>query len=105
MKSFGNGDFTPIEMPKMYREDYALCNYDDRSVYVSGGTIGPDRTRTVEKLNMKEDRWEQIQPMNERRAFHSSCSLKNAIYVFCGRDYGKVVNSIEKLVVEGPDAS
>ena len=35
--SDGNGDFAPIEMPKMYREDYALCNYDDRSVYVSGG--------------------------------------------------------------------
>lgn len=62
MKSDGNRNFTPIEMPEKYREYFALCNYDG-SVYVSGGY----GLKTVEKLNMRLRIWEEIQPMNIAR--------------------------------------
>ncbi len=59
-----------------------LCRGD---VYVLGGFSGRQRLCSVEKYNVREDKWVQVAPMNDKRHYLSACTLADEfIYAFGG---------------------
>ena len=66
-----------------------MCNYHDKFIYVSGG-----RDKVV-RFNIRTEMWEDVVSLNAKRSMHSSCVLKEFIYVVGGN----VPNTIEKLDV------
>lgn len=77
-------------------------------LYVSGGQLNNGsglchKLRSVERLNLSLKKWEKVVPMNVARSNHSSCSLDDSVYVFCGLGNEgwctPPMNSIEKLAI------
>ncbi len=53
--------------------------------------------QSVETYNISTNTWTSIcSEMNTARFGHSSCSLDNYIYAFCGRNGLGILNSIEQ---------
>ena len=71
-----------------------LCNHLDKHIYVSGGE---EVKNNVQRYVIDEERWELVPPMIIGRKKHSSCALGPNIYVTCGYENGKVLNSFERL--------
>lgn len=60
----------------------ALCK---GNAYVLGGFSGKQRLNTVEKYNVKEDKWQQMAQMKDKRHYLSACTLNDEyIYAFGG---------------------
>lgn len=54
-------------------------------VYVLGGFSGKQRLSSVEKYNIREDKWNQVAPMKDKRHYLSACSVADSyIYAFGG---------------------
>ena len=79
-----------------------MCNYHDKFLYVSGGHSKSCATLdTVVKYNIDSDMWEDAVNLNGKREYHSSCSLKEMIYVVGGRDVNyEFTKTIEQLNVQ-----
>jgi N-acetylneuraminic acid mutarotase len=74
------------------------------AVFVLGGFSGKQRLCSVEKYNIREDKWYQVAPMKDKRHYLSACSIGDEhIYAF-GGFYGsteqEINDSIEMYEVE-----
>ena len=65
---------------------FALANYKDSRVYVSGGVSNGEAQRTVLVYNFAKNDWTACPDMNLARRFHSSYFLKGKLYVFFGME-------------------
>ena len=55
------------------------------AVFVLGGFSGKQRLCSVEKYNIREDKWAQVAPMKDKRHYLSACSVADEhIYAFGG---------------------
>ena len=63
-------------------------------IYAIGGYSGKAR-ETVEKYDISEDTWTEVESMNIGRYGHAACVVKDKIFVFGGRNKD---NEIEKTV-------
>lgn len=66
----------------------SICNFVDEFIFFSGG-FNHDTLESIDSVDIFDvhtDRWSSKAPhLNQARAFHSSCTLGNMIYVLCGR--------------------
>ena len=64
----------------------ALATGGDRFVFVSGGLSNQsfETLNVVERYDTVENRWETMPGLNVARFRHASCSMGDAVYVFCG---------------------
>ena len=54
-------------------------------VFVLGGFSGKQRLCSMERYNLREDKWAQVAPMKDKRHYLSACSLADEyIYAFGG---------------------
>jgi kelch-like protein 20 len=54
-------------------------------VYVLGGFSGKQRLCSVEKYNVREDKWTQVASMKDKRHYLSACAIAEShIYAFGG---------------------
>jgi len=74
------------------------------SVFVLGGFSGKQRLCSVEKYNIREDKWAQVAPMKDKRHYLSACSIGDeCIYAFggfFGSTEQEINDSIELYEVE-----
>lgn len=74
------------------------------NVYVLGGFSGKQRLNSVEKYNIKEDKWTQMAPMKDKRHYLSACQIgEEFIYAFggfFGSTEQEINDSIEVYEVE-----
>ena len=76
-----------------------MCNYSDKFIYVSGG-CNSGLLDTVMRFNINTEVWEDVESLNVKRSDHSSCSLKESIYVVGGFTIPLApIKTIEKLDV------
>ena len=73
----------------------ALCSFQDRYIFVSGGEFQD----SVERYDCASDSWSLMPALNGNRHKHSSCALGNVIYVICGASgyNDELQNTIESL--------
>ena len=65
---------------------------------MTGGLGNSAAEKAVFRYDIMRNAWVIEPVLNEARAFHSSCSLSEAVYVFCGCNASmRSLNSIEKL--------
>ena len=76
-----------------------MCNYSDKFIYLSGGRSSNKPTNTVQRYNLGTEVWENVVKLNEKRDFHSSCALKEAVYVVGGQNEFGFISTMEKLEV------
>ena len=83
-----------------HRAAPSICNYVEEFIFFSGG-FDPntmESIKTVDIYDVHTDRWStDAPPLNQARAFHSSCALGNMLYVLCGRQKNRLINSIESI--------
>ena len=72
---------------KESRKCFAICApVGERHVFASGG-LGNHTFETlaaVERYDTSSDQWETMPSLNVPRFRHASCSVGDAVYVFCG---------------------
>ena len=78
-----------------------MCNYSDKFIFVSGGFSSDSICLdTVMRFNINTEVWEDVESLNVKRSDHSSCSLKESIYVAGGFTIPLApIKTIEKLDV------
>lgn len=55
------------------------------NAFVLGGFSGKQRLNSVEKYIVKKDKWQQMNPMKDKRHYLSACTLADEyIYAFGG---------------------
>ena len=73
-------------------------------VYVLGGFSGKQRLCQVEKYNVREDKWQQVAPMKDKRHYLSACSIGDEFIYAFGGFFGsteqEINDSIEMYEVE-----
>lgn len=93
---------TGVAAALTHRAAPSICNYVEEFIFFSGG-FDPntmESIKTVDIYDVHTDRWStDAPPLNQARAFHSSCALGNMLYVLCGRQKNRLINSID-LVIE-----
>jgi len=81
-----------------HRAAPSICNFVDEFIFFTGG-FDPDTLESIDSVDIYDvhtDRWRTKAPcLNQARAFHSSCALGNMLYVLCGRQKNRLLNSIE----------
>ena len=78
----------------------ALANYGDIVIYKSGGcSFGQKCTAKsdCERYDLQLKRWFVAPELQVARESHSSCSLGNYVYVFCGLRGTRHLLSVEQL--------
>ena len=82
----GNTKFVEVaKAPMLAARDYpAFCNFNNVAIIVSGGRTSRKLFTEVERYDIARDTWTPMAPLNEGRVLHSSCTLGNRVYVFCG---------------------
>ena len=59
-----------------------------------------DIISSVSRYNIGKDQWEPGTPdLNIRRSTSNACTLGDFVYVFYGRYYGNILNSVERINV------
>ena len=82
------------------RYQHSGCSYLSRYMIVTGGSIriqnGPG---SVEKFDTWMNKWHELPSLIQGRDRHSSCCVKDSIYVFCGVQVSddSSLSSIEEL--------
>ena len=68
---------------------FSLCSSDLGFVISAGGAINREERsssqKVVERYDSSNGAWELIPELNTARSFHSSCSMNDTVYVFCGK--------------------
>ena len=68
------------------------------AVFVLGGFSGKQRLCSVEKYNIREDKWNQVAPMKDKRHYLSACAIGDEhIYAF-GGFYGSTEQEINDSI-------
>ena len=69
--------------------NFALANYQDMRVYVTGGF--EESAKRVDFFDIENNKWHKASPLNHGRRAHGSIGLGRHIYVFGGQqDAGTV---------------
>lgn len=69
-----------------------------RHIFVSGGFENGNATTDVTRYAIDSDTWLAMPSMNVARLDHSSCCVKDTVYVFGGKiNHTKITDTIEKL--------
>ena len=88
-----------LAFPSGPRLSASLTSYNDgEAIFLSGGQDNK-RLATVEYYRPNNDSWANAPDLNFERTGHSSCSLKDKIYVFGGVADPKSMKTIEWLDV------
>ena len=81
-----------------HRAAPSICTFVEEFIFFSGG-FDPDTLEPIDSVDIYDvhtDRWPTKAPcLNQARASHSSCALGNMLYVLCGRQKNRLLNSIE----------
>ena len=86
------------DYPDQARWYPSLCKTSEKHAFLIGGHAAPERfLNTCLRFDMIESKWEQMPAMNEPRRECSSCALAGYLYVFCGYNTNRDLQSIEKL--------
>ena len=110
LKKIKNEDsFEELNAAKLNRGQHALCNFRDILIFATGGaeiiqgnTYG---ATTCQVWSVYDLKWHHIQELNEGRFNHASCAMDDYIFVFGGNPkILNLTNSIERLLVAGPNA-
>ena len=85
---------------------YALAKFECEKIYLSGGCDNHNTAFIeVSVFDLKIGTWKSLPCLNEARLFHSSCTIGQELYVFCGHDDGsRLLRSIEVLKLNRPRA-
>ena len=78
----------------------SLVTFRNQYIMVTGGINQKkfDVYKSVEWYDIKTNQWSNVAPLNTPRSNHSSCVLKDIIYVFCGYNgTSGWLNTIEKI--------
>lgn len=84
----------------MARFDPALVKVDSTVIVIAGQdvTVPHNPLSAVSCFNMAKNTWSgKLPPLIQARGSPSACYLDAYIFVFCGWDGGKILNSIEKI--------
>ena len=102
-----NAEFKCVEKaPMLYdRFCHSATSYGGDQIIVAGACEEcDDGFYKAEKYSVSENKWTELPDLNEGRFYHASCTLKDDVYIFCGkgRDYksGRTVTflrTIERL--------
>ena len=108
-KNKDEDSFKELNVPKLNRGGHALCNFRDELIIATGGADiiqgNMYGSTTCEKWSVYTLKWHHIQELNVGRWNHASVAMEDYIYVFGGNtNIFNVINSIERLLVAGPDA-
>ena len=88
---------------RISRSGASLVSMHANFIFISGGMAGVNYTNYhlsafVERYNSLLDKWEVLPSLYQARVFHSSCIIRNTMYVVGGRKKpNQELNSIEKL--------
>ena len=97
LENRGFSNFKHKDLAKLLekREYAAICNMQDRFVFVSGGM----RKSSVERFDIAKNTWNLVPSMHHARSGHASCALEDTLYAICGEDDSESItlNSIEVL--------
>jgi hypothetical protein len=81
------------------RRKYCMTQFSKECLIVTGGwkTSSKRAMRECELYNIKSNTWLPIPPMNEARQAHAGVQVKDGlVYVFCGHNGYKFLNSYER---------
>ena len=96
----GQGNFDAINLKEHFVYfGIALCNVMDKYIVMTGGMISAlfSLRNSVYQFDLEANEWSNLPPMKKSRFMHSSCSIDETIYVFCGAtDLNSSTNSIER---------
>lgn len=81
------------------RAFYSLTNYNDSAVFIIGGQIASQHTKSVLKLDLRSEKFIDIAPMNMAREFHGSTTTGDILAIIGGQDNHGLLSSIEILNV------
>ena len=95
-------EITPLANLLYRKSGFKLANFLDRFIFLTGGSIDGNFASSVEWYDIAKDQWKSTSPMRTARKLHSSCALKDFIYVVGGASAYKYpeytyINSIERL--------
>ena len=71
----------------VHRRYFAMCNFADQYVFVSGGQINDTQAyennfNSVERYSIRKDKWEMVPSKLCRQMIrHSMCALGDSLYV------------------------
>mmetsp|Transcript_11572 Transcript_11572/g.14599 ORF Transcript_11572/g.14599 Transcript_11572/m.14599 type:complete len:173 (+) Transcript_11572:477-995(+) len=71
---------------KYKREEHAIC-FLNKFLLVTGSLVADlaQAYKRVERYDISRNRWEELAPLNQGRALHSSCAFdERYAFVFCG---------------------
>ena len=99
----------PLKSAGIGRLYFALANYRNASVFVTGGAAKDNTSKWIPQnstaiYDIKKDIWTDGPPFNVARNAHSSCLIGSKVFIFGGEDIdGSIINTIESFDVEGQD--
>ena len=77
------------------RWHFALANYKDQAIVLSGGFYNHSSGEIL-AFSLQTNTWIKKSAMSKPRSYHASCSLGEKVYFFCGRDFNqRKLNSVE----------
>ncbi|XP_053213538.1 kelch-like protein 10 [Panonychus citri] len=85
-----------LEDPSGPRDHHQICVIG-RQLFILGGHHGPFNVfNSCRKLDLTTRKWNEISPMREKRAFHTSAIIGNHIYVIGGYNGARRTDSVER---------
>ena len=87
-------------MDKLVINQFAVANYKNKRIYLSGGRFSYGEVNHVHYLDMRSKLWVQAPPLNQARHCHVSICLGRCVYILAGGGNDELRNgSIERLCV------
>ena len=90
----------------MARSCPSLVNYSDKYLFITGGRNSKfpyENYNSVDYYKISNNTWTKAPDLKIARESHSSCTLSDKIYVFCGIVSGDCIDSIESLTITGSE--
>ena len=88
-------ELSPMTYPKI---KHSMIGYDDK-IYVVGG----ENSDTVERYDIKTDKWELLNPMICCRSYPNLCINEGYLYAFFGMNKDGYTKNIERLNLTNPE--
>lgn len=97
-----SGRWEALAAPLEGRHGHAAA-VADGWIYISGGYVGGESSRSVERYSIAENRWESVAPLEHDHTFHGMARLGEQLHVFGSRN-DKMLTEIRALnaPVEAP---
>ena len=89
-------ELSPMTYPKI---KHSMIGYDDK-IYVVGG----ENSDTVERYDIKSNKWELLNPMMCCRSYPNLCINDGYLYAFFGMNKDGYTKNIERLNLTNPES-